>query len=244
MPTVALTLARFTPADRDEWLAAAAALLSAEERERVEAMPAADVRTQHAIGRALLRLAAAGTAQRDPVGIAIAIAEDGKPELAEMPELGVSVAHSGRMVVVAACQGAAVGVDIEAPRRDVTRSRKIAERRFAASEAAALRALPDALVADWFVRAWTIKEAVGKAVGTGVIPALAGAVVAGSADDLALVEVWTDPPANSWSLHQLPAPDGVERIAVAVPRPAVMIGAVTQLTLEDFSRSTAPRASA
>ncbi len=118
MPTVALTLARFTPADRDDWLAAAAALLSAEERERVEAMPAADVRTQHAVGRALLRLAAADTAQRDPAGIAITIAEDGKPELAEMPELGVSVAHSGRMVVVAACQGAAVGVDIEAPRPD------------------------------------------------------------------------------------------------------------------------------
>ena len=96
MPTVALTLARFTPADRDDWLAAAAALLSAEERERVESMPAADVRTQHAIGRALLRLVAADTAQRDPVGIAIAIAEDGKPELAEMPELGVSVAHTGR----------------------------------------------------------------------------------------------------------------------------------------------------
>jgi 4'-phosphopantetheinyl transferase len=244
MPTVALTLARFTPADRDDWLAAAAALLSAQERERVEAMPAADVRTQHAIGRALLRLAGAGAGQRDPAGVAIAIAEDGKPELAEMPELGVSVAHSGRMVVVAACQGAAVGVDIEAPRPDVARSRKIAERRFAASEAAALRALPDALVADWFVRAWTIKEAVGKAVGTGVIPALAGAVVAGPTDDLALVGVWTDPPADSWSLHQLAAPDGDERIAVAVPRPGVTIGAVTQLTLEDFNRSTAPRASA
>ena len=242
MPTVTLTLARFTPADRDDWLAAATALLSAEERARVQAMPAADVRTQHAVGRALLRLVAAGAAQCDPVGIAIAIADEGKPGLVQMPELGVSVAHCRRMVVVAACHGAAVGVDIEAPRPTVARSRKIAERRFASTEAAALRALPDAAVADWFVRAWTIKEAVGKAVGTGVIPALSGAVVAGSADDLALVEVWTDPPANAWSLHQLPAPDGDERIAIAVPRPAVTLGAVTQLSLEDFNRSTAPRA--
>ncbi len=243
MPTVALTFARFTPADRDEWLAAAVAVLSAEERTRLESMPAADARAQHAIGRALLRLAGAGAARRDPIAVAIAVGDDGKPELAQTPELGVSVAHTGRTVVVAACHGAAVGVDIEAPRPQVARSRKIVERRFAATEAAALRELPDAAVADWFVRAWTIKEAVGKAVGTGVIPALAGAVVAGSADDLALIEVWIDPPVDSWSLHQLAAPDGDERIAVAIPTPGVTIEPLRRLTLSDFTRATAPGAS-
>ena len=116
MPTVTLTLARVTPDDRDDWLEIAAGLLSDRERERLDAMPDPDRRAQHAIGRALLRLIAAGASGRHPADVEITNSGEGKPELAELPELGVSLAHSGRAVVVAACEGAPVGVDIEPAR--------------------------------------------------------------------------------------------------------------------------------
>ena len=237
MPTVTLTLARFTPADRDDWLAAATAVLSDAERDRLAQKRDADGRAQHAIGRALLRLIGAGASGRDPAQLEIATAGEGKPVLAELPDLGVSVAHSGRAVVVAACHGAEVGVDIEPPPADIARARRLAERRFSAAEAAAVRALPDAEAGAWFARAWTTKEAVGKALGVGMIPALAGAVVSTRAD--ALVSVWSGPAAGGWTLHQLPAPGGEEWIAVALPAPAVELGALTQPTRAAFAAATA-----
>jgi phosphopantetheinyl transferase len=239
MPTVTLTLARVTPTDSDDWLEIAAGVLSDRERERLEAMPNSDQRVQHAIGRALLRLIAAGASGRRPADVEIRVSGEGKPELAELPELGVSLAHSGRAVVVAAYEGAPVGVDIEPVAAGSASSRRMAQRRFSAFEAAALRELPDAAVSDWFTRAWTTKEAVGKALGVGMIPALAGAVVSSRAD--ALVSVWSGPPADSWTLHQLPAPGGEEWIAVAIPVPRVELGTVSQLTLEAFAEAAAGR---
>ncbi len=237
MPTVTLTLARFTPTDRDQWLATAANLLSAEERAPLQARPDPDRRAQHAIGRALLRLIGAEASGHLPTEIEITVSDEGKPALADAPELGVSVAHSGRVVVVAACPGATVGVDIEAPPEDAARCRRLAERRFSETEAAALGELPDAAIGDWFARAWTIKEAVGKTLGVGMIPALAGAVVSNDAD--ALVSVWTGPPAESWTVHQLLAPGGEEWLTVALPVPGVKLGAVTQLTHSAFSEAAA-----
>jgi phosphopantetheinyl transferase len=235
MPTVTLTLARVTPDDRDDWLEIAASLLSDRERQRLDAILDRDRRAQHAIGRALLRLIGAGAGGGQPADVEITTSGEGKPELAELPELGISLAHSGRAVVVAACEGAPVGVDIEPTREASANSRRLADRRFSAPEAAALRELPDAAVSDWFARAWTTKEAVGKALGVGMIPALAGAVVNSRAD--ALVSVWSGPPADSWTLHQLPAPGGDEWIAVAIPAPGIALGAVAQLTLEAFSET-------
>ncbi len=234
MPTLTLTLVRFTPGDRDDWLTAAADFLSEPERERFETLPTVDGQAQHAIARALLRLLGAGASGRRPDELEITASPEGKPALVDVTGLGVSLAHSGRAVVVAACRGAEVGVDIEPP-PVVARSRHVAERRFAASEAAALRELPDAAAGEWFARAWTTKEAVGKALGVGMIPALAGAVVSARAD--ALVSVWSPPPAACWTLHQLRAPGGEEWIAVAIPAPGVELGAVTQLALGDFAAS-------
>ncbi len=237
MPTVTLTLARFTPGDRDRWLAGAMNVLNDEEREQLRARPDSDARAQHAIGRALLRLIAAPAAGRGPSEVEVTVSEQGKPAIDDAPELGVSVAHSGHAVVVAACRGATVGVDIEPPPEDAARCRRLARRRFSAAEAAALRELPDAAVAGWFARAWTIKEAVGKTLGVGMVPALAGAVV--SSDAHALVSVWTGPPAESWTLHQLLAPGGEEWIAVTLPVAGVELGPVSQLTPEAFSEATA-----
>jgi phosphopantetheinyl transferase len=161
----------------------------------------------------------------------------GKPRLGPAAAPEVSLAHSGRVVLVASGHSEPVGVDIEPPPASVATARKLALRRFSDVEAAAGNDLSDDAFVAWFARAWTTKEAVGKALGVGVIPALSGAVVTRRAD--ALASVWSGPPAHRWTVAQLPAPGGDEWIAVAVPAPNVSVEAVSVITLEEFTRATA-----
>lgn len=235
--TVSLQLARFTEDDRADWLASALPILSVSEQERLAATSASDVRTQHAIGRAVLRLIGAHASGRHPKLLAVTVSDAGKPQLRDVPDLQVSVAHTGRVVVVAASLAALVGVDIEPAVAAATRQRRLAERLFSDAEVASLHDMPDAVLSDWFSSAWTIKEAVGKALGVGMIPALSGAVVEREPDGFTLAAVWTGPPANSWTVHQLIAPDGGEKIAVALPAAGVILESVSQLTLEVFSEA-------
>ncbi len=86
--------------------------------------------------------------------------------------LAVSVTHTTGLVAVAASPGAKlVGVDVERLDRK-SRPLAISERHFTRDEAAALRRLPPTLRSEAFLRAWTLKEAWGKAVGFGVPAAL------------------------------------------------------------------------
>ena len=163
------------------------------------------------------------------------VSEAGKPRLADAPELHVSIAHTGRLVVVAACSSNAVGVDVEPALAPAPHPRRLAERFFADVEIAALRDVPEAHLAAWFSSVWTIKEAVGKALGVGMVPALSGAVVEHRAAGFTLAAVWTGPPADSWSVHQLTTDGGEEKIAIAVPAPRIALGSVSELTLKAFS---------
>jgi phosphopantetheinyl transferase len=210
-------------------------VLSEAEREHLATISALDARAQHAIGRATIRMLGARASGRHPQSLAITTSASGKPRFADLEDLHVSVAHTGRVVVVAACPSAAVGVDIEPALTTADDPRRLANRLFAESELASLQDVPDAEVADWFSTVWTIKESVGKALGVGMMPALAGAVTERRANGFALAAVWSGPPAESWTLHQLRAPGGGEKIAVAVPAPGVALDPVSELTLEAFS---------
>lgn len=231
---VRLSVARLR--ERERWLAAALTVLSPAERERVAGIRDGDARAQHAVGRALLRIVASRAVGCSPGRVQVALTDSGKPWLPQVPELHVSVAHTGCAVVVAACPAAAVGVDIEPPLPQVPDARRLAQRRFAATEARALADMPETAFADWFVRAWTIKEAVGKALGTGVVPALSGVSVATEPDGAALVAVDDGPPAARWTLHELRAPGGDERIAVALPVPGIALAPVSVIGLGCFRR--------
>lgn len=86
--------------------------------------------------------------------------------------LAVSVAHTAGLVVVAASRAAArIGVDVEWLDRR-SRPEAIARRHFTPEEGAALSALPESRRRAAFLRAWTLKEAWGKAAGVGVPAAL------------------------------------------------------------------------
>jgi 4'-phosphopantetheinyl transferase len=234
-PGVRLTLARFNPPECGAWLTSAVKVLSEPERERVVAMPDTAARAQHAVGRALLRLLGAQASAGDPRRLLVTVSAAGKPLLPDFPDLHVSIAHTTGLVVVAACRSATVGVDVEPARSPAGQERRLARRLFDRSEVETLLNVPDADVPDWFSSMWTIKEAVGKALGDGMIPALSGAVVRCEAGRFTLGSVWRGPPADSWTLHQLAAPAGTEKIAVALPAPNVPLEPVTSMTLDSFA---------
>jgi phosphopantetheinyl transferase len=237
--TIGLTLARFTPHERPQWLAQSAALLDAAELGRVAAITDPDARARHAVGRALVRLVGAQAAGCSPLELAVAVTDTGKPWLPELPDLHVNVAHTLRAVVVATASVAAIGVDIEHPAAATVQPLRVAQRLFATDEVSALHELSEDGLADWFTSVWTIKEAVAKALGVGIIPALSEVVVDSGDAGLTLAAVGGGPPAESWTLHQLVAPGGSEKIAVAVPAPGVELAPVTLLTLSRFARAAA-----
>ncbi|MGV9557752.1 4'-phosphopantetheinyl transferase family protein [Streptomyces sp. NPDC003401] len=77
-----------------------------------------------------------------------------------------SVSHSGEVIGLAVCHGADVGLDVEDGRG--TDVEKVAPRVLADRELAALRARPPAERSAAFLRYWTRKESVLKAIGVGL----------------------------------------------------------------------------
>ncbi len=69
--------------------------------------------------------------------------------------------------MIAVTRGCEIGVDVEWL-RPVEHVRQIAVRSFHAHEQAAIRAAADAELSDVFLRCWTRKEAVLKAIGVGL----------------------------------------------------------------------------
>jgi 4'-phosphopantetheinyl transferase len=131
-----------------------------------------------------------------------------------------SISHSGHAVWVALCRGTAVGIDVE------TTSAEFEPGTLAGClhprEQSALAGLPGAQARAAFLRCWTRKEAVLKAMGEGL------------ARPLASFQVWTDerpcdwlaqaPPAEvaGWTTADLPGGDG-HQVSVAAQAPGLRI---------------------
>ena len=91
----------------------------------------------------------------------------GKPFAPELPGLDFNLSHAGPHVLLAFARGQAIGIDLERCDRRLSLD-DIARRFFAASEAQALTRLPPVAQRATFLRLWTHKEAVLKALGTGL----------------------------------------------------------------------------
>ena len=139
---------------------AVAALVTADDRQRVTATMHARRSAEYLAGRALLRHALARHTGRSPASFRIETSDDGKPRCADGP--AVSVSHSGNIVVCALADVGAVGVDVETgtPRALIT----VAERYFTADEARWVAADP----VPRFRMLWVLKEAYLKALGVGL----------------------------------------------------------------------------
>lgn len=92
--------------------------------------------------------------------------EKGKPYLVQ-GNIQFSLSHSGHWGVLAVSDGNAVGIDIEAvqSKRNILR---IAQHYYAPAELTQLLALPAREQQDYFYRLWTLKEALFKALGSGI----------------------------------------------------------------------------
>lgn len=101
-----------------------------------------------------------------PGAVRLGRGEHGKPFLADSA-FEFNVSHSGGALLVGIAGGQALGVDIETPRR--TRPvLDLARRFFAADEAHALAQLDESQRQIAFLRLWSCKEAVVKALGNGI----------------------------------------------------------------------------
>lgn len=91
----------------------------------------------------------------------------GKPFLPAGGGLCFNWSHSRDLALVAVACGTELGVDVEFSDRRVS-ARELATRYFAAEEAEFLSSLPEEHARRVFLRLWTGKEAVLKAVGCGI----------------------------------------------------------------------------
>lgn len=115
-------------------------------------------------GRGLLRrLIAAVHPAAD--GAAITADGRGKPRVAGLPGVGVSVSHSGGAVAAGIAVGRAIGVDLQEPADSVTAP---FARRVLHAHADRVAALPPRRAAEEVAWVWTVQEACVKAGGAGL----------------------------------------------------------------------------
>lgn len=144
--------------------------LSEEDLNSALAMTSTKRRAQFAGGRLLLREALLRTHGAAAARWRIQAANGGAPRLiagnARAPV--VSLSHSGKVALCGVAQGGALGVDVERclPRRCGWAA--LAARALHPSERARLEALPEPARWRGFYQAWTLKEALAKALGIGL----------------------------------------------------------------------------
>ncbi|WP_175720741.1 4'-phosphopantetheinyl transferase family protein [Burkholderia anthina] len=108
-----------------------------------------------------------------PNRIAIVVDASGRPSLdpAHRTSLDFNVSHAGDHALIAWAAAVRVGVDIECCDRP-TDWHALTREVCAPAEAAYLDSLPPAARADAFMRVWSAKEALLKALGTGIVGGL------------------------------------------------------------------------
>ncbi len=147
----------------------APSVLSPDERARADRFVFDRDRIQFAETRAALRRLLAGLLGRDPAAIAFAEGPHGKPRLAgpEGERLRFNVSHTGALALLAVALAREVGVDVERHRAE-TDVDELAAVVCEGGELAAFRALPAGARRAAFYALWAGKEAVLKALGSGL----------------------------------------------------------------------------
>jgi 4'-phosphopantetheinyl transferase len=200
---------------------ALAALLPAADRARAARFRRAEDRDRTIVAWALVRTLLGERLGEAPADVAIerhcvrcGSGDHGKPRLADTSAgLHFSLAHSGPHVVVALSRAGPVGVDVERL-KPATDYGPMVRRTLTADEAVAFGAA-GARPRD-FLRTWVRKEAVTKAVGSGIATSFETFAVGGPEAPAALL-TWPDDPAlvDRMTLLDLPGdPDRPAAVAV------------------------------
>lgn len=139
--------------------------LAESERERANRYAIERPRLQFVAARGTLRELLARYLNCEPADVPLGVEPDGKPVLANT-DLHFNVTHSGERGLIAVANQR-VGIDLEAI-RPMPNAAGLVERFFGPAESEQFAALPDDLKLEGFFRGWTCKEALLKAVGTGI----------------------------------------------------------------------------
>lgn len=176
--------------------------LSTDERLRSERLRSPAHRDRCIRRRAILRTLLARYLGRGPSDIAFGYNEHGKPELSGNTngQLEFNVTHSEQLLLIAISNQRRLGIDVERPRPGLDLA-KIAGELFSSSEIADLQATQVRRRDETFLRLWTRKEAVLKALGTGMATAMNRFVVSAGESSPKLREASWDPRASrTWAL--------------------------------------------
>jgi 4'-phosphopantetheinyl transferase len=125
------------------------------------------VRAQRAIAQDRLLRLLGGYLGRPATEVVLGKGEHGKPKLACATDLQFNISHSGPALLIGVTAGTSLGVDLESFGRERPIA-DLARRFFASGEATALAGLPLEDQQEAFLRLWTCKEAVLKALGLGL----------------------------------------------------------------------------
>jgi 4'-phosphopantetheinyl transferase len=204
--------------------------LSADERRRADAQLRPEAREQRLVAAAARRVALSAYLACEPQAWRFQANAHGRPDVvppAAAPGLCVNVAHADGLVAVVVGLVPELGVDVEVVGRR-RRILDIAERSFAADEAAALRHAPAEVRPELFARLWTLKESYLKARGVGVWGGVALDACRFELDEdhetpqFRLAPIADDRPAE-WRFVAF-APTGRHRGAIAVRTGGVAVG--------------------
>ncbi len=178
-------------------------ILASDELERARRLVAPVVRRGFVGGRFLLRSVLAALADAESFSLELQAGFHGKPSLVGHERLSASfnLSHSGDLVALALIRARRVGIDIEADRA-LTDAALLARRILSRSERARFESLPENARGSALLAAWTRKEAVLKAIGTGVSGGL------NTVEVLADCVVTADETPAIWSVRTLPMPTG------------------------------------
>lgn len=194
------------------------ATLSLDERARAAAYRFEEPQRRYVVARGALR-ELLGRYLGEPAGrIGLTVDQSQKPRLAGkhgLADLNFNVSHSSELALIAFAFGYEVGVDVE-KLRDVSRLEQIARKFFHPTEANEVLAAPQHRRNVAFLRCWTGKEAVLKALGKGIVADLASFRVLPETDDHGWVEYRENSPQDTqcWLEQLLPRDDYVGAVAV------------------------------
>ena len=216
-------------------------LLSGIERERLDRLGRTRAARRYAARRTALRVVLGAVLGEEPERVVLELGPHGKPRLAGGHHVAFSLAHRGDTAVIAVARRGALGVDVESMRPTVSPQR-LSGRFFDEREAARISALTPQLEQAAFLRCWTAKEAVLKAIGTGLTEPLRDVVVnPDPREPLRLLELPHGRRAEDWTLLELALTRGRLALAVAIASPGARIAGVEVLPA---APSRFPRASA
>ena len=199
----------------EDWWAAALPWVTTDEQTRARRFHQRMDVVRHLVGRALIRVLLAREFGAAALSAEFVANPWGKPTL---PGSGFefSISHSGNAVWVALCRGFAVGIDVE--RADTVTDPHALADVFHPTERAELLLLPAVEAQCAFLRCWTRKEAVVKALGEGLSRPFSSFCV--RTDECAsdwLVEV-PEAKAEGWTSADLPVSTGYHAsVAVMAP---------------------------